>query len=39
VPNFPGRRKLAAAFRRLWKAARPRAEGWSVSDAEIGNLE
>jgi FkbM family methyltransferase len=39
VPEFPGRRQLAAVFKRLWKACRPPADGWSVSDAEVGNRE
>ena len=37
--SFPGRRRLAAALRRLWKTTRARNEGWSVSDAGIGNLD
>jgi FkbM family methyltransferase len=36
---FPGRRRLAGALRRLWKTTRARHEGWSVSDAGIGNLD
>lgn len=39
LPMFPGRRQLAAAFRRLWKLCRLRNEGWSVSDPSIGNLD
>jgi FkbM family methyltransferase len=39
VPAFPGRRRLAGALRRLWKACRIPNEGWSVSDAGIGNLD
>jgi FkbM family methyltransferase len=34
---IPGRRQLAAAFHRLWKVLASRSEGWSVSDAELGN--
>jgi FkbM family methyltransferase len=36
---FPGRRRLAGVLRRLWKTTRARHEGWSVSDAGIGNLD
>jgi hypothetical protein len=39
VPRFPGRRHLAAIFKRLWKVCRPPVDGWSVSDAEVGNLD
>jgi FkbM family methyltransferase len=39
LPAFPGRRRLAALLRRLWKFCRVRNEGWSVSDAGIGNLD
>jgi hypothetical protein len=39
VPMFPGRRKLASALRRAWKAIRVPNEGWSVSDAGIGNRD
>jgi FkbM family methyltransferase len=39
LPVFPGRRSLAALFRRLWKVCRLRNEGWSVSDSSIGNLD
>jgi FkbM family methyltransferase len=39
LPVFPGRRRLASAFRRLWKLCRVPNEGWSVSDAGIGNLD
>ena len=39
LPVFPGRRRLASAFRRLWKVCRVPNEGWSVSDAGIGNLD
>jgi hypothetical protein len=39
VPRFPGRRQLAAIFKRLWKACRLPAEGWSISDAQVGNRE
>jgi hypothetical protein len=34
---FPGRRSVAAVWRRLWRTWRMRNEGWSVSDAGIGN--
>jgi len=37
IPQFPGRRQLAAIFKRLWEACRPPAEGWSISDSEVGN--
>ena len=36
---FPGRRRLASAFRRLWMVCRLPNEGWSVSDAGIGNRD
>jgi hypothetical protein len=39
MPMFPGRRKLASALRRAWKAIRVPNEGWSVSDAGIGNRD
>lgn len=38
-PMFPGRRRLAAAFRALWRLTRVSDEGWSVSDSGIGNLD
>jgi FkbM family methyltransferase len=37
--KFPGRRQLASAFRRLWRRTRVRDDAWSVSDADLGNLE
>lgn len=39
LPAFPGRRRLAGALRRLWKACRLRNEGWSVSGSGIGNRD
>jgi FkbM family methyltransferase len=36
--DFPGRRPLAAAVHRLWRLLRPRDDGWSVSNAHLGNL-
>lgn len=39
IPMFPGRRKLASALRRAWKTFRVPNEGWSVSDAGIGNQD
>lgn len=39
LPVFPGRRRLASALRRLWKICRVPNEGWSVSDAGIGNRD
>lgn len=39
LPAFPGRRRLASALRRLWKVCRVPNEGWSVSDAGIGNRD
>ncbi|HJR58827.1 MAG TPA: FkbM family methyltransferase [Vicinamibacterales bacterium] len=39
LPAFPGRRRLASVLRRLWKVCRVPNEGWSVSDAGIGNLD
>ena len=38
VPRFPGRRPLASVLHRIWRRIRERNEGWSISDAEIGNL-
>lgn len=37
--RLPGRRHLAAAMRRLWKAWREPADGWSVSDPDLGNQD
>lgn len=37
--TFPGRRPLAAALRRLSKACDEPNDAWSVSDAELGNLD
>jgi FkbM family methyltransferase len=39
LPKFPGRRHLAAALRRLWERCREPHEAWSISDADLGNLE
>lgn len=39
LPLFPGRRRVASALRRLWRMCRVPNEGWSVSDAGIGNLD
>jgi FkbM family methyltransferase len=39
LPQFPGRRRIASALRRLWKLSRVPNEGWSVSDAGIGNRD
>jgi FkbM family methyltransferase len=39
LPPFPGRRRLASAFRRLYTLCRLPNEGWSVSDAGIGNRD
>lgn len=39
LPLFPGRRRVASALRRLWKLCRVPNEGWSVSDAGIGNVD
>ena len=39
LPLFPGRRRLASVLRRLWKVCRVPNEGWSVSDAGIGNRD
>jgi len=35
--SFPGRRQVAALFRRLWKIFVPRDDGWSVSRSGLGN--
>jgi hypothetical protein len=37
IPQFPGRRQLAAILKRLWETWRLPAEGWSISDSEVGN--
>jgi FkbM family methyltransferase len=37
--SFPGRQRLASLFRRLWRACRRPNQGWSVSDAAIGNRD
>jgi len=37
--DFPGRRQLASGFRQLWRRTRVRDDAWSVSDADLGNLE
>jgi hypothetical protein len=37
--RFPGRHRLASLFRRLWRACRLPNQGWSVSDAAIGNRD
>jgi FkbM family methyltransferase len=37
--RFPGRLRLASLFRRLWRTCRLPNEGWSVSDAAIGNRD
>ncbi len=39
LARLPGRRQLAGALRRMWKRCRLPNEGWSVSDAGIGNLD
>jgi hypothetical protein len=39
IPMFPGRRKVASALRRAWKRLRVPNEGWSVSDAGLGNRD
>jgi hypothetical protein len=39
VPSFPGRGRVAGALRTLWKRFRLPNEGWSVSDAGIGNVD
>jgi FkbM family methyltransferase len=39
LPKFPGRRHLAAALHRLWERCREPREAWSISDADLGNLE
>ncbi|HEY3886473.1 MAG TPA: FkbM family methyltransferase [Vicinamibacterales bacterium] len=38
-PAFPGRRRLAAMSRAVWRMLRRSNEGWSVSDSGIGNLD
>jgi FkbM family methyltransferase len=37
VPQFPGRRALAAALHRLWRIFLPRDDAWSVGNAKLGN--
>lgn len=39
LPKFPGRARLAGALRRLWSRFREPNDAWSVSDADLGNLE
>ena len=39
LPLFPGRRRIASAFRKLWKICRVPNEGWSVSDPSVGNRD
>jgi FkbM family methyltransferase len=39
LPRFPGRRRIASAFRKLWKICRVPNEGWSVSDPSVGNRD
>jgi len=39
VPTFPGRRLVAGALRRLWRTFRLPNDGWSISDAGIGNVD
>jgi FkbM family methyltransferase len=36
---LPGSRHVATALRRLWKSSQPRTDAWSISDAELGNLD
>ncbi len=36
---IPGQRVLASLSQRLWRLTRRRAQGWSVSKAELGNLD
>ena len=36
---FPGRRRVAAVLRGMWRMWRLRNEGWSVSDAGLGNVD
>jgi FkbM family methyltransferase len=37
LANFPGRKQLALASRRLWKLLARRDDAWSVSGAKLGN--
>jgi FkbM family methyltransferase len=39
LPKFPGKRPDAAALRRLSKLCMDADDSWSVSDAELGNLD
>jgi len=39
LPLFPGRRQLASVLRRMWRVCRVPNEGWSVSDAAVGNRD
>jgi lipopolysaccharide biosynthesis protein len=37
--RFPGRRHVAAALRRIWKRFQTSNDAWSVSDADLGNVD
>lgn len=39
LDNLPGRRIVAATLHRLWRLCVPRDDSWSISRAEIGNLD
>ncbi len=39
LPAFPGKGRIASAFGRLSRLFRDAGDAWSISDAEIGNLE
>jgi hypothetical protein len=39
LPTFPGKNRLASAFKRLSRTCQDRNDAWSVSDAELGNLD
>jgi FkbM family methyltransferase len=39
VPQFPGKRRVRGALRRLWNLFRERDEGWAISGGKLGNPE
>ena len=40
LPDFPGRRGIAAAIHRVWRLlSRPTTDAWSVSRASLGNKD
>jgi len=39
LPRFPGKRRIAAALKRISKRCQDQTDDWSISDADLGNLE